>query len=55
MLKSYSLCPSCDACPSVEIDADEVRIGEVGNLVKLMRDEWNVLVGLIKRGELAEL
>jgi hypothetical protein len=55
MSKSISLCPSCDACPMVEIDSQEVRIGEEGNLVKLSPAEWNVLVQAIKAGELAEL
>lgn len=50
--KNISLCPACDACPSVEIDAHEVRIGETGNLVKLTPAEWNVLVHAIKTGEL---
>ena len=55
MTKNVSLCPSCGACPSVEIDAHEVRIGEVGNLVKLTPAEWNVLVQAIKTGELSEV
>ena len=55
MTKSVSLCPACDACPSVEIDEREVRIGETGNLVKLTPAEWNVLVRAIKVGELKEV
>ena len=47
-----SLCPACDACPEVEIVGDEVRIGEAGNLAILKRDEWNVLVELIRSGTL---
>jgi len=35
MAKRISLCPACDACPSVEVDEHEVRIGEADNLVKL--------------------
>ena len=50
-----SLCPACDACPEVEILADEVRIGEAGNLTVLKKDEWNMLVGLIKSGKLGRL
>ena len=53
MTKNVSLCPGCDACPSVEVDEHEVRIGEAGNLVKLTPAEWNVLVQAIKAGELA--
>ncbi len=55
MTKQLSLCPHCDACPMVELDADEVRIGEEGNRVKLTPAEWNVLVQAIKAGELTEL
>jgi hypothetical protein len=55
MMKRVSLCPHCDACPMVELDEHEVRIGEEGNLVKLTPAEWNVLVQAIKAGELAEL
>jgi hypothetical protein len=55
MVKTMSLCPACDACPSVEIDEGEVRIGEAGNLAKLTPAEWNVLVRAIRDGELTEL
>ena len=47
-----SLCPSCTWCPEVEIIGDEVKIGEVGNLAVLKKDEWNVLVDLIQSGQL---
>src|SRR3989454_2454711 len=43
-----SLCPSCIHCPEVAIEGDEVRIGEAGNLAVLKKDEWNVLVDLIR-------
>lgn len=55
MRQSVSLCPECGACPNVEIDEREVRIGEAGNLVKLTPAEWNVLVQLITTGELRAL
>jgi hypothetical protein len=55
MTKSVSLCPACDACPVVEIDEREVRIGEAGNLVKLEPAAWNMLVRLIEDGELRRL
>ena len=55
MAKNISLCPACDACPAVEVDEHEVRIGEAGNLVKLTPAEWNVLVRAIKAGELKEI
>lgn len=50
-----SLCPACGACPEVEILRDEVRIGEAGNLTVLKKEEWNVLVELIRSGQLARL
>jgi hypothetical protein len=50
-----SLCPACTACPEVEIAGEEVRIGEVGNLAVLKKDEWNVLVDLIRSGRLSKV
>jgi len=50
-----SLCPACTACPEVEIEGAEVRIGEAGNLDVLKKDEWNVLVDLIASGQLTRL
>jgi hypothetical protein len=50
-----SLCPACTACPEVEIAGDKVRIGEPGNLAVLSRDEWNVLVDLVRSGRLTTL
>ncbi len=52
---TLSLCPACDACPQVEISGDAVRIGEADNTVVLKKEEWNVLVGLIRSGQLTEL
>jgi hypothetical protein len=54
-MQTVSLCPGCDACPSVEIDEREVRIGEASNRVRLTPAEWNVLVRAIKAGELKEV
>jgi len=50
-----SLCPACTACPEVEIVGDEVRIGEAGNLSVLKRQEWNILVDLIRSGQLGQI
>ncbi len=50
-----SLCPHCTACPEVEIRDDRVRIGEGGNLAILGKDEWNVLVDLIKAGHFTKV
>lgn len=55
MTKIISLCPSCSACPAVEIDDRDVRIGEGDNTVRLTAAEWNVLVRAIKSGELDEV
>ena len=55
MTKTVSLCPGCDACPSVEIDEQVVRIGEAENFVRLTPAEWNVLVRSIRAGELNEV
>ena len=50
-----SLCPACTACPEVEIVGDAVRIGEAGNLSVLKRQEWNILVDLIRSGQLGQI
>jgi hypothetical protein len=50
-----SLCPSCIACPEVELLVDEVRIGEAGNLAVLKKPEWNLLVELIRSGRLSTI
>ena len=52
-----SLCPACGACPEVvlDVDRDEARIGEEGNLVRLNKEAWNTLVEKIRREELAKL
>ncbi len=54
MTRTFSLCPACNACPTVELDDHEVRIGEGDNRVRLTPAEWNVLVRAIKAGELGE-
>jgi hypothetical protein len=55
MRKTVSLCPACSACPTVEVDKTEIRIGEGDNTVRLAPAEWNVLVRAIKAGELTEV
>jgi len=50
-----TLCEHCDECPEVEITDQGVTIGEAANTVRLSHAEWNELVRLIKRGELAEI
>ena len=49
-----SLCPACGACPEVVLDVDrnEVRIGEEDNLVRLNKEAWNTLVKKIQQGAL---
>ncbi len=55
MTKILSLCPACNACPAVEIDDRQVRIGEGDNLVRLSPAEWNTLVRAITAGEVGEI
>jgi hypothetical protein len=50
-----TLCPACDACPEVVIEADRVSIGEADNIVRLSHAEWNQLVALVRSGELPAL
>jgi len=52
---AVSLCPSCDYCPEVVIEGDQVRIGEDANTAVLKPAEWNVLVDLIQSGRLGRL
>ena len=55
------LCPAgCGECPEVEFTGDQVRIGEArigeaGNFAVLKKDEWNVLVDMIKSGQLSKV
>lgn len=49
---TVSLCPECDACPVVVIDAEGVRIGEADNTARLSHAEWNQLVLLVHSGKL---
>jgi hypothetical protein len=52
---AVSLCPNCIHCPEVVIEGDQVQIGEAENIVQLKKEEWNVLVSLIKSGQLREV
>jgi hypothetical protein len=53
--QALSLCPACTACPEVVIEGDRVRIGEAENTAVLQKEEWNVLVDLIRSGRLTSL
>ena len=55
--RRVALYPACGACPEVVLDVDknEVRIGEEGNLVKLNKEAWNTLVDKIRKEELTSL
>jgi hypothetical protein len=54
--RKVTLCPAgCGACPDVEIVGEEVRIGETGNLAVLRKYEWNLLVELIRSGQLSKI
>ena len=50
---AVSLCANCIHCPEVVIEADQIKIGEAENTVRLKKDEWNVLVDLISSGQLS--
>jgi hypothetical protein len=52
---AISLCPNCIHCPEVVIEGDQIQIGEAENTVRLQKGEWNVLVSLIKSGQLGEV
>jgi hypothetical protein len=52
-MERFSLCPGCTNCPEVVIDGDAIRIGEDGNAAVLKKEEWNVLVDLIRSGQLS--
>ena len=54
-MERYSLCPSCSYCPEVVVDGETISIREDTNTVVLKKDEWNVLVDLIKSGILAHV
>ena len=54
-MERFSLCPQCTECPEVVIDGDTVRIGEDANTAVLKKDEWNVLVDLIRSGQLSRV
>lgn len=53
--KVVFLCPACEACPTVELYNDVVRIGEDGNRVILTKEVWNGLVEKIQKGELGRV
>ncbi|MGC9037498.1 MAG: hypothetical protein ACP5GD_03175 [Candidatus Micrarchaeia archaeon] len=46
-----------DYCPDVVLKFDEgvVYIGEDQNMVKLTKDQWNILVEKVKEGQLTEM
>lgn len=46
------LCGKDGCCPRVELDDEEVRIGEQGNQGRLSRTEWGTLRNKVLRGEL---
>ena len=51
-MKVISLCGGSCKCPVIELDDNEVRIGETGNLCKLKKSEWEALVEKIRSGEI---
>lgn len=55
MEKRISLCPQCTNCPEIVMEGDTVMIGEHPNITVLKKDEWNVLVDVIKSGQVGRL
>ncbi|MCP8306449.1 MAG: hypothetical protein H3Z49_05030 [archaeon] len=53
-MKVY-LCSDEGCCPAVEFKEDGVTIGEGTNMVRLGKDEWNILVAKVKSGELNKI
>jgi len=54
-MKIVAICKEGSCCPVVEVDENEVRIGEEGNLCCLNKNQWNTLVEKVKSGELARI
>jgi hypothetical protein len=54
-MEKISLCPACVACPEIVMDGDTIRIGEDENVVVLKKEEWNVLVDVIKSGRVGRV
>ena len=52
---AISLCPNCIHCPEVVIEGDHIQIGEAENTVRLQKEEWNILVDLIRSGQLGRV
>jgi hypothetical protein len=48
-------CGLCGACPAVEVNAENVTIGEDKNMVRLTHAQWNDLVSRIQKGELTRV
>lgn len=57
MKHTVSLCGGDKCCPEVVVDsaANQVSIGEEGNLVTLDKRAWNTLVEKIQANELTKL
>jgi hypothetical protein len=54
--QTYSLCPACSECPTVEIrDDGTVRVGEEPNVATLRPEEWNELVRGVRTGALSDV
>ena len=47
-------CPSCGACPDVEVGSDDGLIGEPGTLVILEKTLWSGFIDPIQSGALAK-
>ncbi len=48
-------CGLCAAYPAIEVNAENVTIGEDNNTVRLTHAQWNDLVSRIQKGELTRV
>lgn len=50
-----TLCTGDDCCPSVKVTENGAEIGEGQEKVSLSKENWNVLVDKIEKGELTAI
>ena len=50
-----TLCTEGGCCPSVEFGKNSVKIGENGNIATLKKEEWNLLVDMVRSGKLKKV
>jgi hypothetical protein len=48
-------CPACATCPDVVLDGDTIRVGEGSRRITLEKAQCNVLVDVIRSGEVGKI